>query len=63
MRQTGRTEVDLAVLAYDEKLMACTRPAGVRHLWTPRHDRRQRDRMSRKGERFLMVRKAIDVRV
>jgi len=61
MRKTGRTEVDLAILTYDERRMTTTRPAGVRHPWTPFIRGRDVDRASREIGRFLTVRKAIDV--
>jgi len=62
VRMTGRTEVDLAILSYDERLLASIRSAGVRHLWTPcvRVERRSGAPECR---RFLTVRKAIDVRI
>ena len=63
MRWTGRTEVDLAILSYDERLMASTRPAGVRHPWTPCVRVQGRSWSTSEGRRFLTVRKAIDVRV
>ncbi len=60
MRLTGRMEIDLAILSYDEKLMASTFPAGVRESWTPQT--RNRRCSAPEGRRLLMVRKAIDVR-
>jgi hypothetical protein len=63
VRKTGRTEVDLAILAYDERLMASTRPAGVRHPWTPCVRAEGWSWSTAKGRRFLTVRKAIDVLV
>ena len=62
MRKTGRTEVDLAILSYDEKLMASLRPKGVRHPWTPCLMEQDREGFGSEGRRFLTVRKAIDVR-
>ena len=62
MRRTGRTEVDLAILSYDEKLMASTRPEGVRHPWTPCVQAENRRRLPTEDGRFLTVRKTIDVR-
>jgi len=62
MRKTGRTEVDLAILSYDEKLMASLRPKGVRHPWTPCLMKQDREGFGSEGRRFLTVRKAIDVR-
>ncbi len=62
MKRTGRTEVDLAILSYDEKLLASTRPTGVRHPWTPCFRTEKWRKAGSEDGRFLTVRKAIDVR-
>ena len=62
MKRTGRTDVDLAILSYDEKLLNSTRPTGVRHPWTPCIRPAEWRRATWEDGRFLTVRKAIDVR-
>jgi hypothetical protein len=62
VRKTGRTEVDLAILSYDERLMASLRPKGVRHPWTPCLMAQDKARFGSRSGRLLTVRKAIDVR-
>jgi len=63
VKRTGRTDVDLAILSYDEKLLNSTRPTGVRHPWIPYIRPAEWRRATWEDGRFLTVRKAIDVRV
>lgn len=62
MRQTGRTEVDVALLSYDERLTASAfRSEEERRL--PRRARGEaRDKAAREGRRFPMAGKTVDVR-
>jgi hypothetical protein len=62
MRWTGRTDVDLAILSYDERIVANTCPANVRHPWTPCVRADGQGRAARKDGCFPTAGKAIDVR-
>ncbi len=62
MRKTGRNDVDLAIMSYDEKLRMSMRPTEIRSRRGSRSCARRHDCGGVEGNRFRETEKAIDVR-